>query len=118
MSISLVGLTLHVADVDRSLDFYRRLPDTSVLFHMPGQFALLKIGGGRLGLLHDQKRPFHVEIDCLDLDATYARVQEAGLQAEAPPTVRPWGERDFLVTDPDGNLVEFGQAHKAGSAPT
>ena len=36
MSISLVGLTLHVADVERSLSFYKRLPHTSVLFHMPG----------------------------------------------------------------------------------
>ena len=53
MSISLVGLTLHVADVERSLNFYKRLPDSSILFHMPGKFALLRVGGGRLGLLQD-----------------------------------------------------------------
>ena len=62
MNISLVGLTLHVADVERSLNFYKRLPDSSILFHMPGKFALLRVGSGRLGLLQDQKRPFHVEI--------------------------------------------------------
>jgi len=66
MSISLVGLTLHVPDVERSLNFYKQLPDRSILFHMPGKFALLKVGSGRLGLLQDQKRPFHVEIDCQD----------------------------------------------------
>jgi hypothetical protein len=58
MSISLVGLTLHVADVERSLSFYKRLPGSSILFHMPGKFALLRVGSGRLGLLQDQKRPF------------------------------------------------------------
>ena len=39
MSISLVGLTLHVADVERSLNFYKRLPDSS----------LLRVSSGRLG---------------------------------------------------------------------
>lgn len=109
MSLSLVGLTLHVSDVERSLQFYKRLPNTSLLFHMPGKFALLRVGSGRLGLLQDQKRPFHVEIDCQDLDATYALLKESGFQTEGP-TMRAWGDRDVLVVDPDGNLVEFGQA--------
>jgi catechol 2,3-dioxygenase-like lactoylglutathione lyase family enzyme len=110
MSVSLVGLTLHVKDVERSLDFYRRLPNSSVLFHMTGKFALLQVGSGRLGLLQDQKRPFHVEIDCQDLDATHALLKQSGFETEGP-TKRPWGERDVLVVDPDGNLVEFGEAH-------
>ena len=110
MSISLVGLTLHVADVERSLDFYKRLPDSSILFHLPRTFALLRVGSGRLGLLRDQKRPFHVEIDCQDLDATCALLKESGFELEGP-TTREWGQRDALLVDPDGNLVEFGQAH-------
>ena len=110
MSISLVGATLHVADVERSLAFYQRLPDAAVVFHMKGTFALLRIGAGRLGLLHDAKRPFHLEVECQDLDATYAQLQEAGVPTEGPPTVRHWGDRDVWVIDPDGNLVEFGQA--------
>ena len=112
MSISLVGATLHVKDVDRSLEFYRKLPDTSVMFHIPGRFALLRIGSGRLGILEDQKRAFHLEIDCEDLDVTYAKLHELGVKTEGPPTVRPWGERDLWVMDPDGNLVEFGQQRK------
>ena len=110
MSISLVGVTLHVANVETSLAFYQRLPDTAVLFHMPGKFALLRIGGGRLGLLRDEKRPFHLEIDCDDLDASCAKLKKAGFDTDGP-TTRPWGERDLLVLDPDGNLVEFGEAH-------
>src|SRR5215467_7852836 len=110
MNIPLVGVTLHVADVERSLSFYKRIPDSSILYHMPGKFALLRVGSGRLGLLQDQKRPFHVEIDCQDLDATCASLKESGFELEGP-TTRPWGERDALVVDPDGNLVEFGQAH-------
>jgi catechol 2,3-dioxygenase-like lactoylglutathione lyase family enzyme len=109
MSISLVGVTLHVANVESSLAFYQRLPDTTVLFHMPGKFALLRIGVGRLGLLRDEKRVFHIEVDCDDLDASCAQLKEAGFETDGP-TTRPWGERDLLVLDPDGNLVEFGEA--------
>jgi hypothetical protein len=58
MSISLVDLTLHVADVERSLNLYKRLPDSAILFHMPGKFALVRVGGGRLGLLQDRSGPF------------------------------------------------------------
>ena len=33
MTVSLAGLTLHVADVDRSLAFYRRLPGALFVFN-------------------------------------------------------------------------------------
>src|SRR5689334_13935319 len=106
MTVSLVGLTLHVADVDRSVEFYRRLPDAVVLFHLPGRFALLRVGQGRLGLLADQSRPFHIELEVADLDAAAAELQARGVEIDGP-TERPWGERDLLACDPDGNLLEF-----------
>jgi len=109
MSISLAGLTLHVADVERSLEFYRRLPGAAIMFHMPGRFALLQFGAGRLGLLADQQRPFHIELEVTDLDAAVTELRQLGIDADGP-TVRPWGERDALVRDPDGNLLEFAAA--------
>jgi catechol 2,3-dioxygenase-like lactoylglutathione lyase family enzyme len=112
MSISLVGVTLHVADVEASLAFYKRLPGTSVIFHLPERFAALSIGTGRLGLLKDQKRPFHVEIDCQNLDSISIQLKELGFESEGP-TTRPWGERDVTMIDPDGNLIEFGEARSA-----
>jgi catechol 2,3-dioxygenase-like lactoylglutathione lyase family enzyme len=108
----LAGLTLHVSDVDRSLAFYRRLPGAAVLFHMPGRFAMLRLGTGRLGLLADQKRPFHIELEVPDLEAAAAELQRLGFQIEGP-TRRAWGEEDVLLTDPDGNLIEFAAPHDA-----
>ena len=107
MSISLSGLTLHVEDVERSLAFYIQIPGTAVVVHRPGQFAMLRIGQGRLGLLKRGVDKFHIEIDTPDLDATYTQLQEAGVKTQGPPTQRPWGERDLWVIDPDGNTVEF-----------
>jgi catechol 2,3-dioxygenase-like lactoylglutathione lyase family enzyme len=106
MTVSLAGLTLHVADVDRSLAFYRQLPGAALLVHVPGRFALLQLGSGRLGLLGDRKRPFHVELEVPDLDAAVAELERLGIEGDGP-AVRAWGERDFLVQDPDGNLLEF-----------
>jgi len=109
MDLTLTGVTLDVADVDRSLDFYQQFPDAQVMFHRPGQFALLRFGTGRLALLSDRKRPFHVELDCSDLDATHTKFKELQIPTEGPPTLRAWGERDFFLLDPDGNLVQVGQ---------
>ena len=110
-TVELAGLTLHVADVERSLAFYRRLPGATVLFHMPERFALLKLGTNRLGLLADSKRQFHVELEVPDLDAAAATLRELDIEADGP-TTRQWGERDILVNDPDGYLLEFAAARR------
>jgi catechol 2,3-dioxygenase-like lactoylglutathione lyase family enzyme len=128
-NVSLDGLTLHVEDVERSREFYARLPGAALIAHRRGDFALFRIGNGRLGLLRrslldpaavaaaygeevSQAIPaFHVEIESPDLEATYAGLVEAGVPTQGPPRRRPWGETDFVIQDPDGNRLEFGAAH-------
>jgi catechol 2,3-dioxygenase-like lactoylglutathione lyase family enzyme len=109
---SLEGLTLHVADLERSLEFYATVPGAQILVHRPGVFAMVQIGKARLGLLaRAQSLGFHLEIETEDLEAMYAQLQEAGIEPKTPPTKKPWGGVDFTVADPDGNIVEFGEAH-------
>lgn len=43
-AVSLDGLTLPVENVEKSLEFYQKMPGATVTFHRPGQFALLQIG--------------------------------------------------------------------------
>jgi catechol 2,3-dioxygenase-like lactoylglutathione lyase family enzyme len=52
------------------------------------------------------KRPFHVELEVPDLAAAAAGLRGLGFEIDGP-TRRQWGEEDVLVTDPDGNLLEF-----------
>jgi lactoylglutathione lyase len=114
MQASLEGLTLHVDDVERSRDFYARIPGAVEEAHRPGEFALFRIGRARLGLLNrrflrgDGPR-FHVEISTGQnaVDELYEQVRAAGIEPEGPPANRSWGERTFHVKDPDGNLIEF-----------
>jgi catechol 2,3-dioxygenase-like lactoylglutathione lyase family enzyme len=44
-----------------------------------------------------------------DLDATFAKVRDAGAEIVQEPTEQFWGTRDFAVRDPSGNLVRIDQ---------
>jgi len=106
-SVWLEGLTLQVRDVEESLRFYQQIPGAVLEHHRPGQFALLRIGQGCIGLLGLGAPGFHLEISTNDLDALHAQVSEAGMEPDGPPEDRHWGERAFFVTDPDGNDIEL-----------
>ena len=98
MTVSLAGLTLHVADVDRSLASIAGYQvRTSCSTCQDGSLSF-DLGQGRLGLLADRKRPFHIELEVPDLDAAAADLRE-GMEVDGP-TQREWGERDALVRDP------------------
>jgi predicted enzyme related to lactoylglutathione lyase len=46
-----------------------------------------------------------------DVDAAHAAViRLASSQVSGPPKDHPWGERSFLLTDPDGNRWEVTQS--------
>ncbi len=107
VSLSLEGLTLHVLDVERSREFYERIPGANLVGHRPGEFAVFQIGDGLIGLLNWKQRGFHVEIGASDLDGVYRDLRAAGLEPSSPPRQRPWGERTFNLLDPDGNQLEF-----------
>lgn len=110
MAVNFGGVTLHVPDVEQALAFYSKVPGAILTVHRPGEFALLRIGQGRLGLLRHAQGAFHLEFDADDLDATYEELKAVGLAGAVGPTTKPWGERDLLIRDPLGNMVEFGEA--------
>jgi catechol 2,3-dioxygenase-like lactoylglutathione lyase family enzyme len=107
MRASLDGLTFHVLDVEKSREFYERIPGAVLDAHRPGEFALFRIGKAYLGLLQSKKTGLHLEVNTPDVDQFYSKLVAAGVEAVSAPRDRPWGERTFNVRDPDGNLIEF-----------
>lgn len=95
--------------------FYSQIPGAVLERHRPGRLAIFRIGKGRIGLLQLPGRGFHVEIETTDVDGMYEQVKQAGCKVGRPLADRPWGERDFTIFDPDGNMVEF--AAPASKAP-
>lgn len=56
-----------------------------------------KVAGGSISL------GFTVE----DVDAEYLRLLEMGVRVLEKPTTRPWGARNMMFLDPDGNPIYF-----------
>ena len=107
--LSLEGLTMRVKDVERSLEFYMKLPGAEIITHHKGVFALIRIGAGRLGLQQMPSAPlFHLEFETPgDLETLAQQFRAAGMEYVKKPAQKSWGEIDFTVRDPDGNLLEF-----------
>jgi catechol 2,3-dioxygenase-like lactoylglutathione lyase family enzyme len=108
MSISLEGISLHVSDIQKSKEFYARIPGAELVAERPGVFARYQIGKGSLHLVQIKtSKAFHMEMDTDDIAATHAQLCANGLDPSAPQR-HPWGKTDFKVLDPDGNILEIG----------
>ena len=44
-----------------------------------------------------------------DLDATFAKVRDAGAEIVQEPTEQFWGTKDFALRDPSGNMIRIDQ---------
>lgn len=57
------------------------------------------------------RRTMSIGLTVDDVDEVHARVEKlAGCSVTGPPKDHPWGERSFLLTDPDGNRWEVTQS--------
>ena len=58
-----------------------------------------------------------VGLTVADVDAVYARLDQLRgtftHRVSGPPKEHPWGEKSFLLTDPDGNRWEITQSPSA-----
>lgn len=123
------GLTLTVADVKRSMDYYQDQLGFTLEWDAAPQFAMMRVGGaggGTLGLLHweeakkegavemsaAQARAIHVELSTDDLDGLYLSLIARGVRVDVPPHDEPW-ERAMTAFDPDGYSVEFSQGRRS-----
>ncbi len=128
MALGLTGIghvALKVADIERSLAFYRdrlgfqemmhldkedgslwlvylRITDTQFLELFPGGEGDLAPGPDRTAVNH-----FCLETD--DLEATAEALRAAGVTLTVEPKDGLDGNRQCWIADPDGNRIEFMQ---------
>ena len=107
--------TLGVRDVAASIDFYRRTIGFEVLVTMgePPDFALLGADGAGLGLVATAQ-PAVADFACCYVDVEgveelHRRCVDAGATVTSPLTRQPWGNHDFVIADPDGHQLAFGE---------
>jgi lactoylglutathione lyase len=119
-------IALFVADVARSIVFYRDL--LGMEFPKPikdggteGLSGKLKLGiydrawlPKLLGeqLKTDRNQPmFLLSMSIVDLEAFYQMLIANEVDVVGPPQLMPWGQRIVFFKDPDGNLLEAVQTN-------
>jgi catechol 2,3-dioxygenase-like lactoylglutathione lyase family enzyme len=109
---SISAVTLTVADMRRSVEFYGALgfetkyggPDADFTSYTVGEgFLNLALRSGYGGAGPWGRTIFYVT----DVDAVYAAALAAGLRPETEPRDAAWGERYFHILDPDGHELSF-----------
>ncbi len=109
---SISAVTLAVANMARSVDFYRDKVGLEIIYGGgSASFTSFKVGPGYLNLILATDGDWawwgrlilHVD----DVDALYHRLTGAGLSPDSPPQDASWGERYFHITDPDGHELSF-----------
>ena len=109
--------------VQQSKDFYTRLFGCEVLHEEEGGwFVLLRLGGNELGFMKPNRpsqaaifrpafegRGVWVAIEVEDAGAEYERLRALGVPIEVQLRDEPWGDRHFVVVDPNGIGVDVVQ---------
>ena len=106
---------LPVADLVRTLGFYRDLLGFEVVVSWPGDaptFLILERDAVRLGFFDDEGgsavpgRAPELYLRVTDARALHGRL-DGRVEIEWGPEVYAYGRREFAVRDPDGYLVIF-----------
>ena len=103
-------VTRHCQDLERSLAFYRQL-GLEMIVYTANHYARLVCPDGNASFsLHQvemlQADPHSIlYFECDELDATCARLQDAGLVFESAPEDKSWLWREAHLRDPDGHPV-------------
>ena len=106
-----------VADVEKSIEWYRNVFGFVATYVNPGpngpNYAVLNRGKSvsihllrkdedLYGLTGPVQTQFWIEGN---LDEEFNKVKAMEVRVVESPQDRPWGHRDFMVADPDGNIV-------------
>ncbi|MFM1852310.1 MAG: hypothetical protein RIS54_1994 [Verrucomicrobiota bacterium] len=101
-----------VTNLERALRYYTDVLGFTEDFRF-GQYAGIKLGTVHLHLNGNETHLKPVDgsalyILCDEVDAYFETIQAKGAIAQFAPMDEPYGMRDFMIADPDGNHVNFG----------
>jgi catechol 2,3-dioxygenase-like lactoylglutathione lyase family enzyme len=95
------------SDLDRTQGYYASLGFRLVERHE--HYLVMHSGGTEL---HFSSRPdtpaVVVFLQVVDAGAVWKRLRSDGVDGLGPVRDQPWGLREFVVTDPDGNRIRIG----------
>ena len=107
---------LDCSDIVESIAFWRdKLGFDASTWGEPPTFAILQRGTASIALALLPKTIVAVShnwaayIYVQDVDVLYAEYEALGVELPHPPETRVYNCREFVVDDPDGHVIAFGQ---------
>jgi uncharacterized glyoxalase superfamily protein PhnB len=101
---------LPVADVERAQQHYRDALGFEIAWLEPGK-EIGAVSRGHVAIFFRKREPpFEPAVHWVfaeDIDASYRELQASGAIIVEPLELKPWGLRQFTVSDLDGNLFYF-----------
>ena len=103
-------IIVSVEDLDRSLRLYRDALGLTEMY-LRDELAMLRVPPAGPEVMLHQRPPaaglasVAVGYTVDDVDAATLAAVAAGATLVDPPVDEPWGERQSVLTDPDGNVV-------------
>jgi catechol 2,3-dioxygenase-like lactoylglutathione lyase family enzyme len=101
-----------VSDLDRSVEFYRRLGLRQIVGRTPDYARFELPEGGATFSVHvvagDAQPPgslTEIGFECDDLDERVAALKQAGIEFAHDPVDQPYLWREARIHDPDGNVI-------------
>lgn len=108
-----VAPEIPVADLEDSLAYYESRLGFEVVMKMPaGDYAIVERDNVALHLFQEvdrqaTTRKASLHIFTAGIEELYSELQGRGAQITQPITRKPWGNRDFRVSDLCGNEIKF-----------
>jgi catechol 2,3-dioxygenase-like lactoylglutathione lyase family enzyme len=110
--VRLNHVTVGVTDIERSVEFYKRLGLEQIVASYPRYARFVCPDGDSTFSLHgleagEQLPPQSTSIhfECDDLDEKVAELKQKGIEFDMDPTDQPYLWREAILRDPDGNMI-------------
>ena len=104
---------LPVRNLDAAIPFYGKL-GFALASRYGNDYAIVARDGTEIHMrtapkIDPRKNECGMYVRIADADALYQECQRNGVPCLTPPEDKYWRQREFAVSDPDGNLLRFGR---------
>jgi uncharacterized glyoxalase superfamily protein PhnB len=112
--LSRIAPEIPVSNLRHSIEYYEQKLGFRVAMEMPaGDYAIVERDDIAIHLFQDDTRshsPVGMHIFTNQLDELHAELQQRGARLSQEIMRKPWGNRDFRVSDHSGNEIKFTEA--------
>lgn len=110
-SLQRVAPEMPVSDMEKALDYYEQQLGFAVVMRMSdGEYAIVERDGVALHLYLDavgKQSPGSIHIFAVGLDELISELKGRGARITHEIARQPWGNRDFRIADPSGNVIKY-----------